>query len=538
VRVPAGVAHAARVAFATTLLVGIVYAACAAVLDHVVFDRLITSAKARLSDRLADAREIGIRASGTDDDDLDSTPVYLWRLTKAGLTPEPGSPRLALPAGFTLAQGKAAAVRLRQGTFLMLATTAGGRTLVGGESLIAVQRLNTLLFEGEALAAPAVLLAVFAAALIIGLRALSPVEQSRRRQLEFTADASHELRTPLSVISAETSIALSVPRKAAEYRATLHRIDRENERLAKIVEDLLWLARFDAAPPQPTEEPLDLTTIAAMCADRFRALAEDRQFRLEVVTGPGAAAWISAPSEWIDRLAGVLADNACRHAGPDGVVRVSTGQRGSRVTLTVEDSGPGIAPEHRARLFDRFYRSTRQGGTAGLGLAIADSIVRSTGGQWRLCDSDLGGALFEVSWRRANLRQHGSAASGSRQFDPDHGAAARTVGDRDGSAVRLRDGLDDGQPEPGAGIPIPPGAGTAEALEGGGQVLGREAGAGVGNFDGDTGSSRLGTDLDLSAIGGEPERVVDEVVDSAPDLISVDLRDQAGRDVEDAGHPG
>jgi signal transduction histidine kinase len=121
-------------------------------------------------------------------------------------------------------------------------------------------------------------------------------------------------------------------------------------------------------------------------------------------------AWISAPPELIDRLAGVLADNACKHAGPDGKVRISVGHRASRVTLTVEDTGPGVPAQDRARLFDRFHRATEAPGGAGLGLAIADSIVRSTGGQWRIDDSPLGGALFQVSWRRATVRQHGPAA--------------------------------------------------------------------------------------------------------------------------------
>jgi signal transduction histidine kinase len=84
---------------------------------------------------------------------------------------------------------------------------------------------------------------VFAGSLLIGLRAQAPVEQSRRRQLEFTADASHELRTPLSVIRAETDLALSSPRKAADYRDTLIRISGESERLRRLVEDMLWLAR-------------------------------------------------------------------------------------------------------------------------------------------------------------------------------------------------------------------------------------------------------------------------------------------------------
>ena len=86
-------------------------------------------------------------------------------------------------------------------------------------------------------------------------------------------------------------------------------------------------------------------------------------------------------------------------------MRIGVAHRGARVTLTVEDSGPGVAAELQGRLFDRFHRSTDQGGSAGLGLAIADSIVRSTDGLWRVGDSELGGALFEVSWRRAGMRQ-------------------------------------------------------------------------------------------------------------------------------------
>lgn len=202
------------------------------------------------------------------------------------------------------------------------------------------------------------------------------------------------------------------------------RIDGESHRLQRIVEDMLWLARFDSAPPQPGHEPLDLATIATECGQRFRALAASRHFSIEVTASPSDYAWISAPPEWIDRLAGVLADNACRYAGEGGTVRIGAETRGGRICLMVEDSGPGITPEDRARLFDRFHRSTEQGGSAGLGLAIANSIVRSAGGQWRLARSDLGGSLFEVSWRRACLRQHTSAAAGRPRPAPSPGGSA------------------------------------------------------------------------------------------------------------------
>jgi signal transduction histidine kinase len=111
--------------------------------------------------------------------------------------------------------------------------------------------------------------------------------------------------------------------------------------------------------------------------------------------------WINAPPEWIDRLAGVLVDNACRYAGPGGTVLISVTVSGSRVSLIVEDSGPGIPPEERPYLFDRFRRATDKGSGAGLGLAIADSVVRATAGEWRVGQADLGGAHMEVRWHRS-----------------------------------------------------------------------------------------------------------------------------------------
>jgi len=399
-----GLAHAARVALAASLLV---YAGCVAVLNRVISARLVGEVDARLHERISDIGEAGLAASA-DDDDVDTAPVYLWHVTSAGTAAEPGAVGPALPARLSPAPGKAVTVRLRQGTFRLYASGS----YIAGQGLGDQEHLLAALRDGEALAAPVLLLAMFAGALTIGLRALSPVEQSRRRQLEFTADASHELRTPLSVISAETSIALSAPRDAAAYAAALTRIGSENLRLQRIVADMLWLARFDSAPPQPRHEPLDLGTIAAECARRFAVLAGKDECEV-VADVPGTEpAWISAPAEWIDRLAGVLADNACRLAGAGGVVRIGVSARGNRVCLTVEDSGPGIPAGHRDRLFDRFHRSTEQGGSAGLGLAIADSIVQSTAGQWRVGSSGLGGALFEVSWRRAGPRQHAPSSAG------------------------------------------------------------------------------------------------------------------------------
>jgi signal transduction histidine kinase len=273
----------------------------------------------------------------------------------------------------------------RAGPFRLKMTRDGTGWLVAGQSLAGIAHTKRLLLYAEVLAGPFVLLAMFFGCLAVGQRALAPVEQSRRRQLEFTADASHELRTPLSVIRAETDVALSTPRDAAGYRDAVVRIRGESARLRRLADDMLWLARFDSRPPPPGDELVDLATLAQACAGRFRAVGA-----AITVETPARPALISAPPEWIDQLAGVLMDNACRYAGPEGLVRIGVRADGSSVSLTIEDSGPGIIE-------------------TGLGLAIGDPIVRSTGGRWHIGHSPLGGTLMIVTWKR-NPTPHRLAA--------------------------------------------------------------------------------------------------------------------------------
>jgi signal transduction histidine kinase len=407
------VSSAVKVAAVATAAIAAVYIVGAIVLNLAVSAHLAEQNDERLAARLTAARQdpatlsqrvtrTGVsQGAGDGDIDADAAPVFAWSANARGAITghSPGAPALpaALLAGHGPRDGLAITANLGSvGPFRLKMTRDGGSWLIAGQSLAGDAHTERLLLNGEIIAGPFLLLAMFFGLLVVGLRALAPVEQSRRRQLEFTADASHELRTPLSVIRAEADVALSAPREAAQYRDALTRIQGESQRLRQLVDDMLWLARFDSRPPPPGDEPVDLVTLAQACADRFRCVGP--AVTAETAAGP---VLISAPPEWIDRLAGVLVDNACRHAGPDGRVRIQVRAHGSRVSLIVEDSGPGIAEADRPRLFDRFHRATEHGSGAGLGLAIGDSIVRSTGGRWHIDDSPLGGALISVSWRHS-----------------------------------------------------------------------------------------------------------------------------------------
>ena len=403
---------AAKVAAGATAVIAVVYVICVIVLNVLFATHQTEQSDEHLAARLTAAAhdpsmlserepaQDGPTSPADDDDvDADTAPVFLWSVTAAGAVTahSPGAP--ALPAGLLAAHAPHAGLAFTAdlgstGAFRLRLARDGSGWLIAGQSRASDAHTEQLLLYGEVIAGPFLLLAMFFGSLVVGLRALAPVEQSRRRQLEFTADASHELRTPLSVIRAEADVALSSPREAAEYRDALTRIQGESRRLRQLVDDMLWLARFDSRPPPPGDEPVDLVTLAQACADRFRAVGP------AVTADTGAEpALISAPPEWIDRLAGVLMDNACRYAGPDGQVQIGVHAQGSRVSLTVEDSGPGIPAAERPHLFDRFHRATEDGPGAGLGLAIGDSIVRSTGGKWQVGDSPLGGALMTVSWK-------------------------------------------------------------------------------------------------------------------------------------------
>ena len=217
------------------------------------------------------------------------------------------------------------------------------------------------------------------------------------QQKQFTSDAAHELRTPVSVILTQTQSTLNRERSAAEYRETLEACQRAAQRMRRLVESLLDLAKLDSGQVSLQCAPLDLAQTAAECLELVRPLASERGIALQSDLAPANCEGDS------DRLALVITNlltNAIHHNRDGGEVRIVTSNGDGEALLTVADNGPGIAVEHLPRIFDRFYRAdaarTASQGRAGLGLAISKSIVDAHGGTLEVASQPGAGATFTV----------------------------------------------------------------------------------------------------------------------------------------------
>ena len=402
-----------RVALITTVVVALVYAVAAIAVLVLSRNTLVGDIDARLARQLATIQatpdvvsDVTNGQAGDLDNDGDATrfdtPLVVWLQGPGGASFQTDA-NTPLPQQYTTATGPLTAtiggtdMRLVGGP-LTDAANAGWVTIAQSlnESANAV---NSLLIA-EILIAPLVLVIVFLGALLVGRRVAQPIEQARLAQLAFTADASHELRTPLTVIRAETSLGLQHDEDPSAMRATLERIRDESSVLGALVDDLLWLARFDSAPAAPPAEAVDLGALARATARRFSPIASQRGTQIAADISGVAAPVIKAPPEWIARVLSVLLDNAVRHTQAGAHIEVSVVTEGNRVRLAIEDDGPGIPEDQRAQILNRFHRLTDSHDGAGLGLAIADAIVAATGGQWDIGESALGGARMAVSWHR------------------------------------------------------------------------------------------------------------------------------------------
>ncbi len=207
---------------------------------------------------------------------------------------------------------------------------------------------------------------------------LARLEAAFAHERRFVADASHELRTPLALLKTELELALRRRRSRAELEEALRSALDETDRLARLAEDLLLIARSDAGGLPIRREWISAAEALNVVAGRFASAAGLRGRRLEVVPPDGLV--LDADPARLEQALGNLVDNALAHGG--GRVELSAELRGDLVELHVRDDGPGFPPDFILGAFDRFSRSdeARSGTGSGLGLAIVELIAEAHGG--------------------------------------------------------------------------------------------------------------------------------------------------------------
>ncbi len=247
------------------------------------------------------------------------------------------------------------------------------RVLAGHAASI---RPGTLAQRLDAAGAPSELLP-----LIDALNAmLARLQEGYARLSGFSADLAHEFRTPVANLLGQSQVMLAQPRGAAEYEGLLASNIEELERLARMIESMLFLARAGQDEVLPARQALQALEEMTKVADFFEGMAEERGLRIEC---SGAAVVLADPA-LLRRALANLVSNAVRHADAGTTIALQADQRAGSTVLSVENTGAPIAPEHLPHLFDRFYRvDTARGnadGSTGLGLSIVGAIMALHGG--------------------------------------------------------------------------------------------------------------------------------------------------------------
>lgn len=243
------------------------------------------------------------------------------------------------------------------------------------------------------------LLIFFVVSLFLAKLSVHPVERAWEQQRQFVADASHELKTPLTVILANSGILLSHKGDTVETQAKwVEYIREEATRMKVLVEDMLFLAKSDAARGGTAGGCVSMSELVTGCLLPFESVAFESGVTLESELADGLT--VTGDEGQLRRLVMILLDNACKYAGEKGKVAVSLGRTQEKVRLAVRNTGAVIPPKHLAHIFERFYRAdssrARDAGGYGLGLAIAKSIADGHRGKISVVSDEGGGTVFTV----------------------------------------------------------------------------------------------------------------------------------------------
>jgi two-component system, OmpR family, sensor kinase len=231
------------------------------------------------------------------------------------------------------------------------------------------------------------------------------VDSAVRQLRQFVTDASHELRTPLSVLHGETELLLSKPRSAEEYKKTLSDFGDEFKKLNRIVEGLFTLSMADAGQLQLMSDPLYINEVLeeACALVTSRALAKN----IAIVRELNEELPYSGDEAFLHELFLIFLDNAIKYSPEGTEVRVTLEQKGEKIRVHFEDQGIGVSSEHIPFIFERFYRavphSSGETHSGGLGLAIAQAIVRAQDGVIECQSAPGAGSTFTIVLPATNL---------------------------------------------------------------------------------------------------------------------------------------
>ncbi|MDP4160420.1 MAG: ATP-binding protein [Bacillota bacterium] len=234
----------------------------------------------------------------------------------------------------------------------------------------------------------------------LAVRALQPIKESWQKQKDFVADASHELRTPLAVIQTNLELVkANSDETVLDQMKWLDYIGLETERLTKLVNDLLFLARADSNELLLDVKELSLADVIEDTVGPFRPMTE--QYGLALNVSVLETVHVLGDKNRLKQLILILLDNSLKHTPKGGTISIKVQRWGNGGQIMVMDTGDGIDPEHLEHIFERFYRQdkarSKQTGGSGLGLAIAQSIVQSHGGTISV-NSQLGkGTVFTLT---------------------------------------------------------------------------------------------------------------------------------------------
>lgn len=229
---------------------------------------------------------------------------------------------------------------------------------------------------------------------------LERLEESVKKQRQFTSDAAHELRTPLAAIRSIVDVTLHRDRSSKEYVSALSRIQREIERLSGLIDDLLIITRLENTLPKREFAVFSVSALIWEVLETMMVLAKEKN--IEIETDLQENVEIAGDRKHLSRAVFNLVDNAIKYTPENGKIRIVArlSESNERIEIIVEDNGIGIQLEDMERIFDRFYRVDRarsQTRGTGLGLSIAKEIVKAHGGVISVKSSPGKGSTFKVS---------------------------------------------------------------------------------------------------------------------------------------------